>query len=188
MHEITWSWQHLMHWVGRTAACPWHGQLTSTVITEPQPHQIWGCAIGNCLCFPTGMCLWGWGSMIAARSAHALLIVSWEVLCARRGDVKLRERDISSTVVTAFAWMSMQQKYCNGFINYGCPKGKTGKTSLCPRGSVCYAKMDWLLHLTWAMRPAFSLIIIDHVAYNGRRHFASRSVFLGYSTAICYYL
>lgn len=100
------------------------------------------------LCFPTGMCLWGWGSRIAARSAHALLIVSWEVLCARRGDVKLRERDISSTVVTAFAWMSMQQKYCNGFINYGCPKGKTGKTSLCPRGSVCYAKMDWLLHLT----------------------------------------
>lgn len=92
--------------------------------------------------------MWGWRSGITARSAHALLIVSWEVSCARRGDVKLRERDISSTVVTAFAWMSIQQKYCNGFINYGCPKGKTGKTSLCPRGSVCYAKMDWLLLLT----------------------------------------
>lgn len=60
--------------------------------------------------------------------------------------------------------MLFWQKYCWGFINYVCPKGRTGKTSLCPRSSVCYRKMDWLLFLTWAMRSGFSLVIIDHVS------------------------
>lgn len=59
--------------------------------------------------------------------------------------------------------MLIQQKYCCGFKNYGFPKGRTGKISLCPRGRFCYRQMDWLLLLTWAMRPEFSIIIVDHV-------------------------
>lgn len=49
-------------------------------------------------------------------------------------------------------------------------------------------KIDWLLLWTWGMRTEFSFIIIDHVAYSGRRHFCNRSVFPLCSTAVCYYI
>lgn len=48
------------------------------------------------------------------------------------------------------------QKYCCEFINYVCPKGSTGKISLCSCSSVCCRKMDWLLFLTCDMVRVFS--------------------------------
>lgn len=99
-----------------------------------------------------GLSLWEYvcaegGRWISHCSEHVLLISNREVLCARWGDAKLSKR-ISFIMVVAFAWMLFWQKYCCGFINYVCPKGRTGKTSFCPRSSVCHGKMDWLLFLT----------------------------------------